>query len=324
VTVTDAKLPCWLPSREAVACVAHHHGYPAENALLRIIRKAKDRPVRARGRTAEGWSVGWSLSPSSGEAAYAIDLDSDDELCLDDMIAAGLLPAPGEPEGPAERAWQPADRAIAYLLTGYLVEWADWTLEMHRERERGEIKLGDLCRDGLSARGQKSLQAPIEPIPHNHFRPEMVEMKVSPVNPLRLPKVVVRVDGTVGVSPRHRQQDYMGPPWCLIEVEWAGLKPLRARAEAEPASTPPTEPPRRPKPHAVGRPPEYPIEIIRLIARDYIEVYGLPQSQAMLREKVRDECERNGYDVPESTRFKELIAPIFKSPPDFSSDEIGR
>jgi hypothetical protein len=164
-------------------------------------------------------------------------LDSDVELCLDDMIAAGLLPAPGEPEGPAERAWQPADRAIAYLLTGYLVEWADWTPEMIREMERGEIKLGEAARDGLSARGQKSLQDLIEPIPHNHFRSEMVAMKALPVNPLRLPKVVVRVDGTVGVSPRHRQRDYLGDSWCLIEVEWAGLKSLRA-------PDPPTKPPR--------------------------------------------------------------------------------
>jgi hypothetical protein len=80
----------------------------------------------------------------------------------------------------------------------------------------------------------------------------------------------------------------------------------------------------RPTNKRVGRPPDYPAEIIQQVACDYIEVYGLPQTQTMLREKVRDECERNGYDVPEPTRFKELIAPIFKSPPDFSSDEIGR
>jgi hypothetical protein len=100
--------PTRLPLCEAVARVAHRHGYPPENALLRILRKAKARPVRANGRTAEGRSMGWSLSPLSGEG-YAIDLNSDVELYLDDMIAADLLPAPGEPEGPVERAWQPAD-----------------------------------------------------------------------------------------------------------------------------------------------------------------------------------------------------------------------
>src|SRR5262249_12802497 len=61
---------------------------------------------------------------------------------------------------------------------------------------------------------------------------EMVTMKAVPVNPLHLPKVVVSVDGTVGVSPPHRLPDYMGPPWRFIEVDWAGLKLLRAPAPA--------------------------------------------------------------------------------------------
>ena len=65
----------WLPWREAVDRVARHLGYPPENARLRIVRKAKVRPVRAHGQTAGGWSVGWSVSPVS-VAGYAIDLDS--------------------------------------------------------------------------------------------------------------------------------------------------------------------------------------------------------------------------------------------------------
>jgi hypothetical protein len=235
VTVTDAKLSCWLPSREAVVRVARRFGYPTENAQLRIFRYVRARRI-TRGRTAEGWLV--SLVPAAWREGADLDAANleFDEL---EFIEAGLLPAPGELEGPAERVWQPADRAIAYLIAGYLVEWADWTPEMIREMERGEIKLGDLCRDGLSARGQQSLQAPIEPIPHNHFRSEMVEMKVFPVNPLHLPTVIVGADRKVGVLPRQRLANYTGPPWCLIEVEWAGLKPLRA---------PPTEPPRGPLP----------------------------------------------------------------------------
>jgi hypothetical protein len=222
-----AKIPCWLPSREAIARVAHHHGYPTENAQLRIVRYVRARRI-TRGRTAEGWLV--SLFPVAWCEGADLDV-ANLELDELELIEAGLLPAPGESEGPAERAWQPADRAVAYLITGSLVEWADWTPEMIREMERGEIKLGDLCRDGLPTEGQKSLQAPRELIPRAHFRPEMVTMKAFPASPLHLPKVVVRVDGTVGVSPRHRQQDYMGPPWCLIEVDWARLKPLRARTE---------------------------------------------------------------------------------------------
>jgi hypothetical protein len=240
-----AKLSSWLSSREAVACVARHLGYPTENARLRIVRYVRVGRI-TRGRTAEGWLV--SLFPAAWHEGA--DLDAANlELGLDELIAADLLPAPGGLEGPAERAWQPADRAVAYLIKGYLVEWGDWTPEMGREVERGEIKLGEAIRDGrLSARGQKSLQAPIEQIPCNDFRSEMVAMKVFPVDPSHPPKVVVRVDGKVGVSPRHQLPGYTGHPWCLIEVDWAGLKPLRARGAAEPV--PPLsklEPPPKPE-----------------------------------------------------------------------------
>jgi hypothetical protein len=219
VTEAVANIP-WLPLGEAVARVARHLGYPTENAQLRIVRYVRARRITC-GRTAEGWLV--SLFPAAWREGA--DLDAANlELCLDELIAADLLPAPGGSEGPAERARQPADRAIAYLIKGYLVEWADWTPEMIREMERGEIKLGEAICDGLLAWGQESLQAPIEQIPRNQFRSEMVAMKALPVNPLRVPKVVVRVDGTVGVSPRHRLPDYTGRPWCMIEVDWAGLK----------------------------------------------------------------------------------------------------
>ena len=229
-----AKIPRWLPSREAVARVACYLGYPIENAQLRIIRYVKAHRIRMRGRTAEGFLV-----YATGHGREIDWGDESIELCLDDLIEADLLPAPGRPEALAERARQPADRAIAYLLMSYLVEWGDWTPEMIRERERGEIKLGEVICNGLSAWGQRSLQAPLEQIPCNDFRSEMVAMKALPVDPLRLPKVVVRVDRKVGVSPPHRLPDYMGSPWCLIEVDWAGLKPLGARAESEPA--PPAE-----------------------------------------------------------------------------------
>jgi hypothetical protein len=230
VTEAAAKLSPWLPPCEAVARVARHLGYPTENARLRIVRYVRAHRI-TRGRTAEGRLV--SLEEADLNAANL-------ELCLDELIAADLLPAPGGSEGPAERARQPAELAIAYLIKGYLVEWGDWTPEMAREMERGEIKLGEAIRDGLSAWGQKSLQAPMEQIPRNAFRSEMVAMKAFPVDPLRLPKVVVRVDGTVGVSPRHLLPAYVGHPWCLIEVDWAGLKPLRARVEAEPEPAPPS------------------------------------------------------------------------------------
>jgi hypothetical protein len=227
----------WLPAREADVRVARHLGYPIANARVRIVRYVRTRQVRMRGRNAEGLLV---YATGHGE----IDWDDESiELCFDDLIEANLLPAPGRPEGPVELAWQPADRAIAYLDMGYLVERADWTPEMIRARERGEIKLGKAIRDGLSARGQKSRQGPIEQIPRNDFRSEMVAMKVTP---LHSPKVVVRFDGEVGVSPRHLLPNYIGPPWCFIEVDWIGLKPLGARTKesmSEPAASkePPVE-----------------------------------------------------------------------------------
>jgi hypothetical protein len=200
----------WLPWREAVDRVARRLGYPPENARLQIVRKAKASPVRAHGRTAEGWSVGWSVSPVS-VAGYAIDLDSgalgpphfsgevinDVKLCIDDMIAADLLPAPGRPEGPVERAWWPAVEAAAFIIKGAPIEWEDWVPGMHREAARSEIKLSEAIREGLPARGRKKPGDPVEPISANDLRPDMVEAKDLPVNPLYPPKVVVRVDGTV-------------------------------------------------------------------------------------------------------------------------------
>jgi hypothetical protein len=252
----------WLPWREAIDRVAGHLGYPPENARLRIVRKAKVRPVRAHGRTAEGWSVGWSVSPVS-VAGYAIDLDSGAlgpphfsgevinyvKLCIDDMIAADLLPASGRPEGPVERAWWPAVEAAAYIIKGAPIEWEDWGPGMHREAARSEIKLSEATREGLPARGRKKPGDPMEPIPAGDLRPDMVETRDLPVNLLYPPEVVVRVDGTVGISPPHRG-NYIGPPWCSIEVDSAALrqacpKPLIAREPATPGGAgaePPLDP----------------------------------------------------------------------------------
>ena len=254
-----APTSTWLPWHEAVDRVARHLGYPPENARLRIVRKAKARPVMAHGRTAEGWLVGWSVSPVS-VAGYAIDLDSgalgpplfsgkiinDVKLCIDDMIAADLLPVPGKPEGPVERAWWPAVEAAAYIIKGAPIEWEDWVPGMHRETARSEIRLSEAIRGGLPARGRKKPGDPAEPIPASDLRPDMVETRDLPANPLYPPTVVVRVDGTVEISPPHRG-NYIGPPWCSIEVHSATLrqvcpKPLIAHEPAMPGGAGP-EPP---------------------------------------------------------------------------------
>ena len=113
------------------------------------------------------------MSPVS-VAGYAIDLDSgalgpphfsgevinDVKLCIDDMIAADLLPVPGKPEGPVERAWWPAVEAAAYIINGAPIEWEDWVPGMHRETARSEIRLSEAIRGGLPARGRKKTWRP--------------------------------------------------------------------------------------------------------------------------------------------------------------------
>src|SRR5437763_13891982 len=93
-------------------------------------------------------------------------------------------------------------------------------------------KLSEAIREGLPARGRKKPGDPMEPIPASDLRPDMVETNL-PVNLLYPPEVVVRIDGTVGISPPHRG-NYIGPPWHSIEVDSAGTrqafsKPLIAR-----------------------------------------------------------------------------------------------
>jgi hypothetical protein len=104
------------------------------------------------------------------------------------------------------------------------------------------------------------------------------------------------------------------PPILASDQVNVGLEVWDGEAPLSPS---PSSPGTRRKPtnkrHArSGRPPDYPGEIIQQVARDYIEVYGRPPSQARLREKVCDECERNGFKVPGETRLKQLVDPIYK------------
>jgi hypothetical protein len=111
--------------------------------------------------------------------------------------------------------------------------------------ERNKAQRGD--QGGPAGEGPKKTGDPVEPIPANDLRPDMVETKDLPVNLLYPPKVVVRVDGTVGISPPHRG-NYIGSPWCSIEVHSATVrqvcpKPLIAREPATPGGAePPLDP----------------------------------------------------------------------------------
>jgi hypothetical protein len=147
-------------------------------------------------------------------------------------------------DDPVERASLPPDQAIAYIIEGIPAEEGDWTPEMLRMTELGEIKLGKLIGDGIvPARGRRKRHGPVEDIPASDLRSDMVYFPVIPLHP---PKVAVRVDGTIGVFPREYQAHYKGPAWIVTEVDFARLKqaasiPLRTSQRVESAI--PAEPP---------------------------------------------------------------------------------
>jgi hypothetical protein len=232
-----ANIPLLL-AREAVARVADHHGYPPENALLRILRMAKVRPVRVYRQTAEGWSGGWSLVSVWGEYA-TIDLDND-WWHLDDTTAAGLLPASGKPEGPVERPQWPTVEAAAYLIKAAPIELADWTPEMGREKEQAEIDLGEATAAGVPTWGRKGPGLPLERIPPSDASPDMVRLKGVPPNPSHRPKVVFHIDGTIGISLPLRG-DYKGPSWCSAVYDSAALR-LWREGRSEPPQSAQVEP----------------------------------------------------------------------------------
>ena len=91
-----AKLPLWLPSGEAVGCVARYLSCPPEAAELQIVVKGKGGWVKARGLTVEGWLASPLAAAWRGARGLRTSQFSDEitnlELRLDDLIAAGLLP----------------------------------------------------------------------------------------------------------------------------------------------------------------------------------------------------------------------------------------
>src|SRR5262245_40680961 len=238
-----ASIP-WLPLSEAVARVARHRGCAPEAAELQIVDAGKGDRIKARG-VIEGQSVPLQIvgEGKSGRITVATMKPRDVsceitnvELCFIDLIATGLLPAP------AEKARWSAAEAIAYFVKGVPLPWEAWqgAGASPAEIEQAEIDLAQAIGDGVPAWGRPRPFAPEGPIPADDFHADMIEAKRPR---LGRPKVIVRIDGTVGVSPPQRSADYKGPPWSSIKIESAALRQARPRS-AEPELTPPTKPPR--------------------------------------------------------------------------------
>jgi hypothetical protein len=238
-----SKLPSWLSSREAVARVARHLGCTPEAAERQIVDAGKRGRVKARGVIEDqpvsplpaAWHgatdlAGTTMKPP--EVSYEI---TNLELCLIDLVAGGLLPAP------AEKAWWLAAEAIAYLIKGVPLQWEAWQGAgvSPAEIEQAEIDLGEVICAGVPARGQPERFAQTQQIPADNFRPSMID---SVAIPLSVAKVVVDCGGYVTTSPRQRSADYRRPRWQAVEVDSAALRQARARpltTQAEPTAPPP-------------------------------------------------------------------------------------
>src|SRR5262249_23517583 len=227
-----ANIP-WLPLPEAVARVACHRGCTPEAAELQIVDKGKGSRIKARG-VIEGQSVPLQIvgEGKSGRITVATMKPRDVsceitnvELLFIDLIAAGLLPAP------AERARWSAAKAIAYLVKGVPLPWGAWQGQgaSPAEIEQAEIDLGEGV-GGAGPGGGQGAWGGGRPLRASDFRPDMIENKAPlPVSVAHQPKVVVRIDGTVGTSPPQRSADYKGPPWSSIEIDSAALRQARPR-----------------------------------------------------------------------------------------------
>jgi len=263
-----ASIP-WSPLPEAVARVARHLGCTPEAAELQIISNGKSDRIKARG-VIEGQSVplqivgegkgSWSkthgviesrpvsLLPAAWNGTINLTAATikppgvpyeitNIELCFIDLVAAGLLPEPTE-----KVCWS-VEEAVAYWVKGVPLLWGAWQMAgaSPAEIEQAEIDLGELISAGMvPAWGWHPLERRRKRIPSDHFRVEMIARKeVLPVSVTRLLKVVVHIDGTVGISPLSRTADYIGPRWERIEVDSAALRQARLRS-AEPKPAPPS------------------------------------------------------------------------------------
>jgi hypothetical protein len=80
-----------------------------------------------------------------------------------------------------------------------------------------------------------------------------------------------------------------------------------------PPSWSPKSKPRKKQKRPVGKPPEYEVERIRAVARNYLKDVGIPKTLTLFKEKVEDQLVELRIAVPGHTRFGELLSPIWRA-----------
>jgi hypothetical protein len=158
---------------------------------------------------------------------------------LDDIIGAGgLLPASGKPEGPVERPRWSVVMAAAYLIKSAPIELPDWSSDMGAGIESTLIDLTEAICEGVPATGLfqiESGQWERRQLTRDNFSREIIRMKTIPASGVRRPRVIVRLDGSIGIWPPNSSAEYLGPPCSEIEVDSHALRQARPRPPIVPA-----------------------------------------------------------------------------------------
>lgn len=174
MTEAAAKIPRWLPEREAVARGAHHLNCTPEAAELQIIGKAAAGWIRACGLTAEGW---WASSlPAAWRGARSIPDGT--MLRLEDLTAANLLS--GRPEG---QKWWWASQVLAWFSwrEPWELESGEWPTEMGPEIVAAQLELSEKIAAGrIRLWGRRPGSAEFKQISNDLFSLSKYKVVVTP------------------------------------------------------------------------------------------------------------------------------------------------
>jgi hypothetical protein len=225
MTAAEARIT-WVSLREAASLVARRLGYTEEYAALWILREAAAGRLKARGRTLEWrltsllptawqWSIDWNAG-----ALWSLQFRITHVALylghLDDLTAAGLLPAPKDNAMEQER-W-PALWALAYAIRGVPHEWIP---EMNPWIETAAKELGRMIGDDrVEAWGRNSRLRGMKRIPGSDCHIQGFVWVVCPdgnMRPEPLPNLAAYIKKCLdeGTKPRL---------WYAIEFAPDGIK----------------------------------------------------------------------------------------------------